>query len=88
MKPVVPRGRADQDVDEAIAYYAKEAPHVVDELIDALEVAYNAISPVGRNRAALGRMTRAAIRDRLKPMMLIYHRTWRLGGWPRSNLGG
>ncbi len=44
MKPVVPRERADQDVDAAIAYYAKEAPHVVDELIDALETAYNAIS--------------------------------------------
>ena len=67
MKPVVPRERADQDVDEAIAYYAKEAPHVVDELIDALEAAYNAISPVGRNRAALRRMTRAEIRDRLNP---------------------
>ena len=35
MKPIVPRERADRDVDEAIAYYAKEAPHVVDDLIDA-----------------------------------------------------
>ncbi|MDQ3262008.1 MAG: type II toxin-antitoxin system RelE/ParE family toxin [Pseudomonadota bacterium] len=44
MKPVVPRDRADQDVDEAIAYYAKGAPHVVDQLIDALEAAHNTIS--------------------------------------------
>ena len=44
MKPIVPRERADRDVDEAIAYYANEAPHVVDDLIDAFETAYNAIS--------------------------------------------
>ena len=44
MKPVVPRERADRDIDEAIAYYAKEAPHVVDDLIDAFEAAYSAIS--------------------------------------------
>ncbi len=44
MKPIVPRERADRDVDEAISYYANEAPHVVDDLIDAFETAYNAIS--------------------------------------------
>ena len=43
MKPAVPRERADRDVHEAIAYYAKEAPHVVDDLIDAFESSYNAI---------------------------------------------
>ena len=43
MKPIVPRERADRDVDEAIAYYAKEAPHVVDDLIDSFESSYNAI---------------------------------------------
>ena len=40
MKPVVPRERADQDVDEAIHYYAQEAPRMVDDLVDALEAAY------------------------------------------------
>ncbi len=44
MKPIVPRERADWDIDKAIAYYAEEAPHVVDDLIDAFESAYNAIS--------------------------------------------
>lgn len=44
MKPVVPRERADMDIDEAIAYYAKEAPQMVDNLIDAFETAFNAIS--------------------------------------------
>jgi toxin ParE1/3/4 len=48
MKPIVPRERADRDIDEAIAYYAKEAPHVVDDLIDALEAAYNSISDAPR----------------------------------------
>ena len=49
MKPIVPRERADRDLDEAIAYYAKEAPHVVDDLIDAFETAYNAISDAPRS---------------------------------------
>jgi toxin ParE1/3/4 len=44
MKPIVPRERSDRDVDEAIAYYAKEAPDVVDHPIDAFETTYNAIS--------------------------------------------
>jgi len=44
MKPLVPRQKADQDVDDAIAYFAREAPHWVDSFIEELEAAYGRIS--------------------------------------------
>ena len=46
MKPkaVVPRERANRDVDEAIDYYLSEnAPEAASGFIDALEQAYNHI---------------------------------------------
>lgn len=43
-KPVVPRLRAEQDVDEAIRYYLGEnAPEAALGFIDALEQAYDRI---------------------------------------------
>ena len=40
-KPVVPRARAHQDVEEAIAYYlAEDAPQAALGFVDALEKAY------------------------------------------------
>jgi toxin ParE1/3/4 len=40
-KPIVPRERANRDVDEAVAYYLSEAGEVVAlGFIDALEKAY------------------------------------------------
>ena len=40
-KPVIPRERAEQDVDEAIDYYSSEdAPEAALGFIDALEEAY------------------------------------------------
>ena len=40
-KPVVPRARAHQDVDEAIAHYlAEDAPQAALGFVDALEKAY------------------------------------------------
>lgn len=45
IKPVVPRERANQDVDEAVAWYLEEgAPSVAFEFIDALEQAYTHIA--------------------------------------------
>lgn len=44
MKPVVPRRRADQDVEAAIQYYAEHAQHVVDDFVEALEAAFQEIS--------------------------------------------
>lgn len=41
IKPVIPRARANRDVDEAIAWYLSEdAPQAALGLIDALEHAY------------------------------------------------
>jgi toxin ParE1/3/4 len=46
-KPVIPRDRADRDVDEAIEYYQSEnAPEAALGFIDALEQAY---SHIGRH---------------------------------------
>lgn len=43
-KPIVPRGQANQDVDEAIAHYLSEAGQAVAlGFIDALERAYGHI---------------------------------------------
>jgi toxin ParE1/3/4 len=43
-KPVIPRERAEQDVDEAIDYYLSEdAPEAALGFIDALEQAYRHI---------------------------------------------
>jgi toxin ParE1/3/4 len=53
MKPVVPRGRASQDVDDAIEYYLKEEAAL--GLVDALEDAYALLSRhpgVGSSRYA------------------------------------
>jgi toxin ParE1/3/4 len=50
VKPVVPRELANQDVDEAIAYYRDEnAVQAALEFIDALEQAY---THIGRNPAS------------------------------------
>jgi len=44
VKPVVPREQANQDVDDAVAYYlAEAAPSVALDFIDALEQAYTHI---------------------------------------------
>nr|SPS06239.1 Plasmid stabilization system [Candidatus Nitrotoga fabula] len=44
-KPVVPRAQANQDVDEAIAYYLnEEAEQAALGFVDALEQAYSHIS--------------------------------------------
>ena len=80
MKPIVPRERADRDVDEAIGYYAKEAPHVVDDLIDAFESSYNAIGDAPQT----GSLRYATSRDtpgptihaaRTLPLRYFLHRT-------------
>lgn len=43
-KPVVPRQRADQDVEDAVTYYAKDhAQQAALDLVDALEDAYTHI---------------------------------------------
>ena len=48
-KPIVPRERANRDVDEAVAYYLSEAGEVVAlGFIDALEKAY---AHIGRHPA-------------------------------------
>lgn len=43
MKPVVRLLQADLDVEEAIAYYAVEAPHMELSFLDALEKTYSHI---------------------------------------------
>lgn len=44
-KPIVPRERANRDVDDAVAYYLNEASEAVAlGFIDALEQAYSRIS--------------------------------------------
>jgi toxin ParE1/3/4 len=44
LKPVVPREQANQDVDDAVAYYLEEgAASVALDFIDALEQAYTHI---------------------------------------------
>lgn len=49
-KPVVPRARALQDVEEAIAYYlAEDAPQAALGFVDALEKAY---ARLGRHPSA------------------------------------
>lgn len=46
-KPVIPRERAERDVDEAIGYYLSEnAPEAALGFVDALEQAY---SHIGRH---------------------------------------
>ena len=40
MKPLVRLLQADQDVEQALAYYAVEAPHIELSFLDALEKAY------------------------------------------------
>jgi toxin ParE1/3/4 len=48
-KPVVPRERADRDVEEAIGYYLSEdAQDAASGFVDALEQAYG---PIGRHPA-------------------------------------
>ncbi|MGH3680945.1 MAG: type II toxin-antitoxin system RelE/ParE family toxin [Natronosporangium sp.] len=55
-KPVVPRDRANRDVDDAIAYYLKEqAEPAALGLVDALEDAYALLSrhpAIGNSRYA------------------------------------
>lgn len=55
-KPVVPRDRANRDVDDAIAYYLKEhAEPAALGLVDALEDAYALLSrhpAIGSSRYA------------------------------------
>ncbi len=44
-KPVIPRDRANRDVDEALAYYLDEhAAHAALGLVDALQDAYALLS--------------------------------------------
>ena len=44
-KPVVPRARAHQDVEQAIAYYlAEDAAHAAVGFVDALEKAYTRLA--------------------------------------------
>lgn len=41
IKPIIPRARANQDVERAIDYYLDEgAPQAASDLIDALQAAY------------------------------------------------
>ena len=42
-RPVVLHAKARQDLDDALAYYDREAPHVVPGFVDALEQAVRAI---------------------------------------------
>jgi len=55
-KPVVPRDRANQDVDDAITYYLKErAGDATPSLVDALEDAYDLLGrhpAIGSSRYA------------------------------------
>ena len=43
MKPLVRLLQADLDAEEALAYYAAEAPHMALSFLDALEKAYSHI---------------------------------------------
>ncbi|MFN5349783.1 MAG: hypothetical protein ACK5A0_09635 [Polaromonas sp.] len=43
MKPLVRLLQADLDVEEALAHYAAEAPHMALSFLDALEKAYSHI---------------------------------------------
>lgn len=56
VKPVVPRDRANRDVDDAVAYYPKEhAEQAALGLVDALEDAYALLSrhpAIGTSRYA------------------------------------
>lgn len=56
VKPVVPRDRANRDVDDAVAYYLKEhAEQAALGLVDALEDAYALLSrhpAIGTSRYA------------------------------------
>src|SRR5215475_5338362 len=56
VKPVVPRDRANQDVDDAITYYLKVyAEDVAPSLVDALEDAYDLLGrhpAIGSSRYA------------------------------------
>ena len=56
MKQVIPRERAKQDVDDAVAYYLKEgAAHAALSFVDAVEDAYSLLGRhpgVGASRYA------------------------------------
>jgi toxin ParE1/3/4 len=56
VKPVVPRERANKDVDDAVGYYLKEqAEHAALGLVDAVEDAYILLSQhpaIGTSRYA------------------------------------
>jgi len=72
-KPVVPRVRAAQDVDEAIAYYAGEgAAAAALGFIDALESAY----------AHIGRFPAAGYPRHAHELNLPGLRAWLLTGFP------
>jgi toxin ParE1/3/4 len=43
MKPIVRHARADQDVQEALAYYIEQSPIVAMDWVDALEFTYQQI---------------------------------------------
>ena len=44
-KPIIPRTRAEQDIDEAITHYLDEqAPRAASGFVDALEAAYRHIA--------------------------------------------
>jgi toxin ParE1/3/4 len=44
-KPIIPRTRAEQDIDEAITHYLDEqAPRTASGFVDALETAYRHIA--------------------------------------------
>lgn len=77
-KPVIPRERAEQDIDETIDYYVSEnAPEAAFGFIDALEQAYRQIGghpDAGSSRYA-GELNLPALRFwRLKkyPHLVFY----------------
>ncbi|MBR8656964.1 type II toxin-antitoxin system RelE/ParE family toxin [Achromobacter sp. Marseille-Q0513] len=44
-KPIIPRTRAEQDIDEAITHYLDEqAPRAASGFVDALEAAYRHVA--------------------------------------------
>ncbi len=43
MKPIVRHERADDDAQEALAYYLEQSPSVALDWVDALEATYRAI---------------------------------------------
>lgn len=72
-KPIIPRERANRDIDEAVTWYLQEnAPLAALGFIDALEAAY----------AQIGRSPAAGSPRYATELNLPELRSWMLGDYP------